>query len=51
VPYGGTTKSQDAKIERCVKDLMAQGKDKVTAIRICKAAQLKKAKRSDAMGK
>lgn len=41
MPYGGTTPSQDARIERCVTQLVAQGKDKVTAIRICKAGILR----------
>jgi hypothetical protein len=42
VPYGGTTTSQDARIERCVQKVMTeQGKDKVSAIRICKAAILR----------
>lgn len=37
-PYGGTTKSEDAKIERCVNEVIKTGKDKVTAIKICKAS-------------
>lgn len=41
MPYGGTSPAQDARIERCVTRLVASGKDKVTAIRICKAAILK----------
>lgn len=40
MPYGGTTPSQDARIERCVSKLVASGKDKVTAIKICKASVL-----------
>lgn len=40
MPYGGTTPAQDARIERCVRDVMATGKDKVSAIRICKASIL-----------
>ena len=46
MPYGGTTPAQDARIERCVAHLMAQGKDKVAAIRICKAAILEADRRS-----
>lgn len=45
MPYGGTTPAQDVKIESCVAKLMAKGHDKVTAIRICKAAQLNKGKK------
>lgn len=54
MPYGGTTKAQDKKIESCVNTLLAS-KDfkpnlkkfdnkskKVAAIRICKATILKK---------
>lgn len=40
-PYGGTTKSEDAKIERCVSSVMKTGKDKVTAIKICKSSIMK----------
>lgn len=46
MPYSGTTPAQDARIERCVAHLMAQGKDKVAAIRICKAAILEADRRS-----
>ena len=35
---GGDSAANDAKMERCVQNLVSQGKDKVTAIRICKAA-------------
>ncbi len=35
---GGDSPKNDAKMERCVSNLVSQGKDKVTAIRICKAA-------------
>lgn len=35
---GGDNAANDAKMERCVAQVMAQGKDKVTAIRICKVA-------------
>lgn len=44
MPYGLSKKSggdnpvADAKMERCVQALVSQGKDKVTAIRICKVA-------------
>lgn len=41
MPYGGSTPEEDAKIERCVEQLMKSGKDKVSAIRICKASVLK----------
>jgi hypothetical protein len=41
MPYGGTTPAQDARIERCVTQLTRKGQDKVSAIRICKAAVLK----------
>lgn len=42
MPYGGTTPEQDKKIERCVAHLTAGGRDKVSAIKICKASILKK---------
>lgn len=35
---GGDNPKNDAKMERCVANLKAQGKDEVSAIRICKAA-------------
>lgn len=35
---GGDSPKNDAKMERCVANLTSQGKDKTTAIRICKAA-------------
>jgi hypothetical protein len=44
VPYGishkvgGDTPNTDAKMERCVAQIVAQGRDKVSAIKICKAA-------------
>jgi len=44
VPYGvaraagGDSAANDAKMERCVQQVMAQGHDKVSAIRICKVA-------------
>lgn len=41
MPYGGTTSSQDARIERCVTRLVRQGRDKRQAIRICKASVMK----------
>ena len=41
MPYGGTTPEQDKKIESCVVDVMKTGKDKVSAIRICKSSILK----------
>lgn len=36
MPYGGTTPEQDVRIERCVTKLTGEGKDKTSAIRICK---------------
>lgn len=44
MPYGGTTPAQDVRIERCVQELMAKGRDKVSAIRICKSAVLRASK-------
>ena len=41
MPYGGTSKDQDARIERCVSKKVREGVDKVRAIRICKASILK----------
>lgn len=41
MPYGGTSPAQDARIERCVTQLVSKGQNKVSAIRICKAAILK----------
>jgi len=41
MPYGGTTPAQDKKIERCVKNLMAKGRGKSSAIAICKSSILK----------
>jgi hypothetical protein len=35
---GGDTPSVDARMERCVADLMAQGKSKISAVAICKAS-------------
>lgn len=35
---GGDTPNTDAKMERCVQQIMAKGADKVTAIRECKAS-------------
>lgn len=35
---GGDTPSIDSRMARCVQDVMAKGKDKVSAIRICKVA-------------
>lgn len=35
---GGDSAANDAKMERCVQQVMAQGHDKVSAIRICKVA-------------
>jgi hypothetical protein len=42
MPYGGTTPQEDEKIERCVADLVAKGKEKSSAIAICKASIMKK---------
>jgi len=38
MPYGGSTKKQDSKIEDCVKSVMKSGKSKVSAIKICKSS-------------
>jgi ribosomal protein S7 len=35
---GGDSPRNDSLMERCVRDLMAQGKPKEQAIRICKAS-------------
>lgn len=46
MPYGlkgGDTPAKDAKAERGVKEIMAQGHSKVSAIKIYKAAQAKHA--------
>lgn len=40
MPYGNQP-NQTARIERCVTRLTKQGKDKVQAIRICKASIMK----------
>lgn len=40
---GGDSAANDAKMERCVADLKAQGHDEVSAIRICKASLEKSA--------
>lgn len=53
MPYGGSSKAQDKKIESCVKTLMAskdfkpRGKDtkKVAAIKVCKASIMGKKKK------
>jgi hypothetical protein len=34
---GGDSADNDAKMERCVADVMAKGHDKVSAIKICKS--------------
>lgn len=39
---GGDNASNDAWMERCVTAVMKEGKDKVSAIRICKAMLSKK---------
>lgn len=36
--HGGDTKANDAKMERCVQDVMAKGASKISAIKICKAS-------------
>ena len=41
---GGDTAANDAKMERCVAQVMAQGHDKVSAIRICKTAMARAAR-------
>ena len=35
---GGDSPSNDAKMERCIQDVMAQGKSKLSAILICKTS-------------
>ncbi len=35
---GGDTSAVDARMERCVKDVMAKGHDKLSAILICKTS-------------
>lgn len=35
---GGDTAANDAKMARCITDVMAQGHDKLQAILICKAS-------------
>ena len=35
---GGDNPTNDARMERCVNDLLNKGHDKVSAIRICKVA-------------
>lgn len=35
---GGDSPANDAKMERCVSSLVAKGRDKITAIKICKTA-------------
>ena len=37
-----TGKELNAKMERCVKDVMSQGYDKIVAIKICKKSILSK---------
>jgi hypothetical protein len=39
---GGDTRKNDAWMERCILAVQAKGKDKVTAIRICKAQLAKR---------
>lgn len=35
---GGDTPAVDARMDRCVKDVMATGKSKISAVLICKAS-------------
>ena len=42
MPFGMPSPEMDAKVERCVTDLTAKGREKVSAIKICKASVLKK---------
>ena len=42
---GGDNAENDAKMERCVTSVMKTGKSKESAIRICKVALMRKAKR------
>lgn len=41
MPYGGSTKKEDTKIERCVEQVMKTGKSKESAIKICKSSIMK----------
>jgi len=45
LPEGLDTPENNAKMERCVSDLMDQGRVKSQAIAICKASIMKKAKK------
>jgi ribosomal protein S7 len=48
---GGDSKANDALMERCVSRVMATGKDKVTAIKICKTSiAMRKAKTNASNG-
>lgn len=41
MPKGMDTPETNAKMERCVSDVMKSGHDKTSAIKICKAAMIK----------
>jgi hypothetical protein len=41
---GGDTPANDARMERCVQDVMRSGKSKLSAILICKASIQRKGK-------
>lgn len=41
---GGDTAANDARMERCIQDVMRQGKSKLSAILICKASIQRKGK-------
>lgn len=42
---GGDSAANDARMERCIKELTSQGKPKLTAILICKSSVQKAAKK------
>ena len=42
---GGDSAANDAKMERCVHDVMAKGHDKLSAILICKTSIFGKSKK------
>lgn len=48
---GGDSPDNDTKMESCVKDLMSKGKDKDSAIAICKSSIQKSLRRSDKLKK
>lgn len=51
MPYGmPDPKNQDDRMERCVNDLVAKGRDKVSAIKICKAGIIEADKKKESNG-